>query len=364
MTARGVPQAGDRRRSRKFSRRDARRRRPRRGCSTSVRYVPGTFDDPTVYDEARADARRAFDEDAGQRLNRCFYLSTAPTFFPVIVGQLGEQRPEPPRGRRRAGRSSRSRSARPWPRRSSSTARCCRSSTSTRSSASTTTWARRRSRTSWRSGSPTGMFEPLWNRNYIDNIQITAAEDIGIGTRAGYYDSRRRAARPDPEPHAPAAVPRRDGAAGELHRRRGAQREGQGPPRDPRAVPGADRPRPRRARAVRRGRVGRRARRRLPRGGGRPAGLEHRDLRGDPPGGRQLALGRACRSTCAPASAWRARSPRSRSRCSPSPTSASRRTGSVGVQPNQLMMTMQPNEGVSLSLAAKIPGHAHADHAR
>ena len=33
------------------------------------------------------------------------------------------------------------------------------------------------------------MFEPLWNRNYIQNVQITAAEDIGIGTRAGYYDS-------------------------------------------------------------------------------------------------------------------------------------------------------------------------------
>jgi glucose-6-phosphate 1-dehydrogenase len=32
------------------------------------------------------------------------------------------------------------------------------------------------------------MFEPVWNRNYIDHIQITAAEDIGIGTRAGYYD--------------------------------------------------------------------------------------------------------------------------------------------------------------------------------
>src|SRR5438445_2521233 len=34
-----------------------------------------------------------------------------------------------------------------------------------------------------------GMFEPLWNRNYIDSIQITAAEDIGIGTRAAYYDN-------------------------------------------------------------------------------------------------------------------------------------------------------------------------------
>jgi glucose-6-phosphate 1-dehydrogenase len=33
------------------------------------------------------------------------------------------------------------------------------------------------------------MFEPVWNRNFIDHIQITAAEDIGIGSRAGYYDS-------------------------------------------------------------------------------------------------------------------------------------------------------------------------------
>jgi glucose-6-phosphate 1-dehydrogenase len=33
------------------------------------------------------------------------------------------------------------------------------------------------------------MFEPLWNRNYIDHVQITAAEEIGIGTRAGYYDT-------------------------------------------------------------------------------------------------------------------------------------------------------------------------------
>lgn len=33
-----------------------------------------------------------------------------------------------------------------------------------------------------------GMFEPLWNGHYVDHVQITMAEDIGIGTRAGYYD--------------------------------------------------------------------------------------------------------------------------------------------------------------------------------
>ncbi|EPD70203.1 glucose-6-phosphate dehydrogenase [Corynebacterium pyruviciproducens ATCC BAA-1742] len=32
------------------------------------------------------------------------------------------------------------------------------------------------------------MFEPLWNANYVDHVQITMAEDIGLGGRAGYYD--------------------------------------------------------------------------------------------------------------------------------------------------------------------------------
>jgi glucose-6-phosphate 1-dehydrogenase len=32
------------------------------------------------------------------------------------------------------------------------------------------------------------MYEPIWNANYVDHIQITMAEDIGVGGRAGYYD--------------------------------------------------------------------------------------------------------------------------------------------------------------------------------
>ena len=156
-----------------------------------------------------------------------------------------------------------------------------------------------------------GMFEPLWNRNYIDNVQITAAEDIGIGSRAGYYDGA-GALRDLVQNHMLqlltllameppvtfAADDVRDEKVKVLHairaptRRRGAGDE--------------------RARAVRPRRGRRRARRRLPRGA-RRAGRT-RTPRPTPRCASRSTTGAgpASRSTCAPASGWRARSPRSR----------------------------------------------------
>jgi glucose-6-phosphate 1-dehydrogenase len=32
------------------------------------------------------------------------------------------------------------------------------------------------------------MFEPIWNRNYVDYVEITAAETLSVGSRAGYYE--------------------------------------------------------------------------------------------------------------------------------------------------------------------------------
>ena len=89
-----------------------------------------------------------------------------------------------------------------------------------------------------------------------------------------------------PEPPAAAARPDGDGAADRLHRRVGAEREGEGAARAAHARPEVGRARAVRAR-LHRGRGGSG----LPRGGGRRAGLDDRDVRRGEALRRQLALG-------------------------------------------------------------------------
>jgi len=33
-----------------------------------------------------------------------------------------------------------------------------------------------------------GLFEPIWNRRYVDHVQITVAEELGVEGRGGYFD--------------------------------------------------------------------------------------------------------------------------------------------------------------------------------
>ena len=51
-----------------------------------------------------------------------------------------------------------------------------------------------------------GIFEPVWNRNFVDHVQITVAESIGVEGRGRLLRGGRRAARHRPEPHAAGAV--------------------------------------------------------------------------------------------------------------------------------------------------------------
>ena len=150
------------------------------------------------------------------------------------------------------------------------------------------------------------MFEPVWNRNYIDNVQITAAEDIGIEGRAGYYEQA-GALRDLVQNHmlqllALLTMEPPTCVRGQPR----ARREGQGARRDRaadrRARSAGDGVRAQYGAGGRRRRAGRR----LPR---RRTGVAP-DSRTETYAALRLesttGAGRACRSTCAPASGWRA----------------------------------------------------------
>jgi glucose-6-phosphate 1-dehydrogenase len=156
------------------------------GLLSELRYVSGTFDGAATY-EALAAALAELDATAGDAMTRVFYLSTAPEFFAVIVGELSA-----------AGltvaedRDVRTIIEKPFGT-SLAEARALNEQVLSAFDESQVF------RIDHYLGKETvqnmlafrfanGMFEPLWNRNYIANVQITAAEDIGIESRAGYYD--------------------------------------------------------------------------------------------------------------------------------------------------------------------------------
>jgi glucose-6-phosphate 1-dehydrogenase len=317
-----------------------------------VRYVSGTFDDASVY-EKLGTALDAFDEDAGQPLNRAFYLSTAPEFFPVIVERLGAAKLDA---------------------HENAEVRCIieKPFGTTLAEAKELNEIvlgvfdeRQVFRIDHYLGKETvqnmmafrfanGLFEPVWNRNYIDNVQITAAEDIGIGTRAGYYD------------HA--------GALRDLVQNHMLQLLCHVAMEPPVAFT-ADEVRNEKVkvlhsiRAPTEDEVERIAVRAQYAGGN--AGGE--DVKGylDEEGVPDDSNTETYAALRLEIQNWRwagvpfyLRTGKRLARkvteiavtLKPVPHLAFKQEGSVGVKPNQLILTLQPNEGVSLSLGAKIPG--------
>ncbi len=202
------------------------------------------------------------------------------------------------------------------------------------------------------------MFEPVWNRNFIDHIQITAAEDIGIGTRAGYYDQS-GALRDLVQNHMLQLLtlvcmePPSSFEADKVRDEKVKVLEAITPP-TPEEV----------------AEMTVRAQYTAGVSGGEDAKgyLEEDDVPDDSQTETYAALRLEVHN-------WRwagvpivLRTGKRLARkvteiavqLKPVPHLAFQSQGSVGVQPNQLILTMQPNEGVSLSLGAKIPGLAHA----
>ncbi len=150
-------------------------------------YVNGNFDDPETY--TRLEAKLAeVDRAHKTRGNRLFYLATAPEFFGEIVGRLGAAKLV----HEDEGRWRRVIVEKPFGT-DLETARALNSELARTLDESQIY------RIDHYLGKETVqnlmvfrfgncMFEPIWNRRYIDNVQITVAESIGVEARGGYYD--------------------------------------------------------------------------------------------------------------------------------------------------------------------------------
>jgi len=157
-----------------------------------IRFVPGEFADDAAFDRL-AETVAQLDEERGTGGNYAFYLSVPPKFFPEVVAQLKRSGlsspPEGPPGRR------------PWRRvviekpfgHDLASARQLNEIVNSVFGSDSVF------RIDHYLGKETvqnilalrfanTMYEPIWNRSYVDHVQITMSEDIGIGGRAGYYD--------------------------------------------------------------------------------------------------------------------------------------------------------------------------------
>ncbi|MFC4909231.1 glucose-6-phosphate dehydrogenase [Actinomadura gamaensis] len=155
--------------------------------SEGMHFVPGEFNDPGAFD-ALAMAVKELDASRGTGGNYAFYLSIPPKFFSTVTEQL-----------QRSGLADRTESS--WRRVviEKPFGHDLKSAQELNDIVHRVFPEESIFRIDHYLGKETvqnilalrfanTMFEPIWNRSYVDHVQITMAEDIGIGGRAGYYD--------------------------------------------------------------------------------------------------------------------------------------------------------------------------------
>jgi glucose-6-phosphate 1-dehydrogenase len=152
-----------------------------------IRFVQGSFDDDDAFAELTATLEK-LDRERGTGGNHAFYLSVPPAAFPVVCGQLSRSGLAEPEN----GAWSRVVIEKPFGHDQES-ARDLNSVVSEVFSEDSVF------RIDHYLGKETvqnilalrfanQLFDPIWNAHYVDHVQITMAEDIGLGGRAGYYD--------------------------------------------------------------------------------------------------------------------------------------------------------------------------------
>jgi glucose-6-phosphate 1-dehydrogenase len=156
--------------------------------ASRCRFVTGDFEDAATYKKL-GETLAKIEKELGTKGNVLFYLATAPELFATVVAKLGDAGLT----REENGRFRRVVVEKPFG--------CDLESAKKLNQLLHKTLTERQI---WRIdhylGKETvqnilvfrfgnGMFEPIWNRRYVDNVQITVAESLGVELRGGYYET-------------------------------------------------------------------------------------------------------------------------------------------------------------------------------
>jgi glucose-6-phosphate 1-dehydrogenase len=155
---------------------------------SAFRYVTGGYDDPDTY-RRLGDALDECDRLVGTAGNRVFYLATPPRLFSVIASCLGKA--ELNSGG--PGGWSRLVIEKPFGWDETSARELYRDISAAFEESQIFRIDHYLAKDTVQNllalRFANSIFEPIWNRTWVDNIQITVAETIGVGTRGGFYDS-------------------------------------------------------------------------------------------------------------------------------------------------------------------------------